>query len=226
MKTIIAYTVLVIIILACGKDKFDLSNVPKDDKYAKQILYFDHKKQAGKKEGKRELNDQIEFGVYVPDYTKEKGKEVCEFYSEFYKTYANEVGKKLTLSIDIWSKEVSKSESNNPDIQKKYLQGGMMRNYTNDVKEINLDDVVVKNNEPDTIKYYQKIISNNPSKIDERNARFMICFLYSEELKDTAKAIESMKAFLDRYPDEDEQKTRETVRMMLMMLGDQKSYSR
>lgn len=140
MKTIIAYLLLVILIFACGKDKFDLSNVPKEDKYAKQILYFDHKKQAGKKEGKRELNDQIEFGVYVPNYTKEKGIEICEFYREYYKSYANEVDKKLTISIDIWSKEVRKDEIDDPEIEKKYWKGGMAKNYNGDLDNITMEE--------------------------------------------------------------------------------------
>jgi len=140
MKTILSYFVIFLIVLSCGKNKFDLSNVPKDDKYIKQILYFDHKKQAGKMEGKHELNDQIEFGVYVPNYTKEKGIEICEFYREFYKTYANQVDKKLTLGVDIWTKEVTKEESDNPELQRKYWKGGLAINYIGELNNITMDD--------------------------------------------------------------------------------------
>ncbi len=89
-----------------SKKQFDLTNVPTTDKYKENQIKYGYKKQAGreKKAGKRILNDQIELDVYVPDFTIQKGNDVCNFYNEYYKTLANEDHDgRATITINIWS---------------------------------------------------------------------------------------------------------------------------
>lgn len=138
LKTFISFFIVVLIVLSCGKDKFDLSNVPKQDIYKENYIKFEYKNQSDKKEGSRELNDQLSLDVYVPDYTKEKGEEVCKFYDEYFKTDANRVDKKLTIEIGIWNKRIDKIDAENPKMQDQFFKGGLTHNYKNDLKEMNL----------------------------------------------------------------------------------------
>lgn len=207
--TIILSFITLLIITSCN-------NIPKEDIYKEYQIRYSYQNKAGQKEGNRELNDQIYLDVYVPDYTREIGEDICNFYDKFFKKNAKEVSDRLTINVDIWSSGVGRNELENPKLQK-YYRGGLIHNYKNDEREMNLDNVETKFKEPDTIKYYQKQIIKEGNNETIRQNRFLIAFVYSDILQDTVKTIEVCNEFLDLYPQND--KIRESVRMMLMMYG-------
>lgn len=138
-KLIYFYLIFSFFAVCCSeKKKFDLTNVPKEDIYKENQINYTRKYQAGKKEGNRVLNDQIELDVYVSDFNIQKGNKVCDFYNEYFKTLANELDGHLTIDINVWSEKVSKDKLEDPGYQDKYYKGGLMRNYFNDVKEQNV----------------------------------------------------------------------------------------
>lgn len=190
------------------------NNIPKDDIYKEFQIRNSYQNKAGQKEGDRELNDQVYLDLYLPDYTKEKGEEVCEFYDKFFKKSANEVNDRLTINVDIWSSGVGRNELENPKLQK-YYRGGLIHNYKNDEREMNLDNAETKLKEPDTIKYYQKQIIKEGNNEAIKENRFMMAFVYDDVLQDTLKAVELYREFLDLYPQND--KMGESARMILMM---------
>lgn len=109
-----------------------VSTFAQTDIYKKDIISFNLEEQAGKKEGNRILNDQLEINVFVKDFSIEKAKKICSFYKEFYKDRAKKKGNRLTIYIDVWSKKISPSQIDNVSIQNKYYHGGINYNYYNE----------------------------------------------------------------------------------------------
>lgn len=71
----------------------------------------------------------------------------------------------------------------------------------------------------EVIKVYENIAARYPNTKDERNALFMIAFTYDSNLKDTAKAIEAYKKFLEKYPTDTEgDRLSESASIMLKSL--------
>lgn len=141
IKYIVSLTMLFLISTACSKkDQFDLTDVPTKDKYQDNWINLEHKKLAGKKEGNRELYDQLTLDIYVPDYTPSKGKEVCEFYIEFFKPKANDVDKKMMLYIELWSERLKKGQLKGFEAEKKYYKGGVNYNYKSGEKFLDCYD--------------------------------------------------------------------------------------
>ena len=117
-------------IISSDAGKFDLKFVPKYDIYQDNIIRSSHKKQAGQKEGNRILDDQVEISVYVPDYSSEKGKAICNFYKEYYKTLSNKVERHLIVEVNLYN---SKNNINTVSSKEKDVsyKGGMTYNYNN-----------------------------------------------------------------------------------------------
>jgi hypothetical protein len=108
------------------------STFAQTDIYKKDIIRYNLKEQAGKKEGNRILNDQLEIDVFVKDFSIEKAKKVCAYYKDFYKEKAKKKGNRLTIYIEVWSKKILPSQIDNVNIQNKYYHGGINYNYYNE----------------------------------------------------------------------------------------------
>ena len=102
-----------------------------NDIYKENIIRMNKTVQAGKTEGNRVLNDQLEIDIFVQDYTIDKGGEVCAYYKNYYGKDADNVNNRLTISINLWSKKILSSEIDNIKLQDRFFHGGMTYNYYN-----------------------------------------------------------------------------------------------
>jgi len=109
-----------------------VSTFAQTDIYKKDIIKFNLKEQAGKKEGNRILNDQLEIDVFVKDFSIANAKKVCSFYKNFYKEKAKGKSNRLTIYIEVWSKKILPSQIDNINLQNKYYHGGINYNYYNE----------------------------------------------------------------------------------------------
>lgn len=120
------------LIAFCFSMLIAFSTFAQTDIYKKDIIRYNLKEQAGKKEGSRVLNDQLEIDVFVKDFSIEKAKKVCAYYKDFYTEKAKKKGNRLTIYIEVWSKKILPSQIDNVNIQNKYYHGGINYNYYND----------------------------------------------------------------------------------------------
>lgn len=136
MKTIIlSLTVLALLSLtSCGKlistetNKFNLNDVPTKDKYSSLIIQSSHSKQAGQKVGGKVLNDRVTLDIYIPEYSSSKGKDVCRFYREYYKTMANKLDGLLEVEVNLYdSKNSAGKKAGNIS-----YKGGILCDYSNE----------------------------------------------------------------------------------------------
>jgi hypothetical protein len=133
MKTIIlTLSALALLSLtSCGKivsnetNKFNLHDVPTKDKYSSLIIQSSHSKQAGQKIGNKVLNDRVTLDIYVPEYSSSKGKDVCRFYKEYYKTMANKLDGLLEVEVNLFD---SKNSTGKKEGNISY-KGGIFCNY-------------------------------------------------------------------------------------------------
>jgi hypothetical protein len=133
---ILALTFVALLFLtSCGKtvssekNKFNLHDVPTVDKYSALIIQSSRVKQAGQKIEGKALNDRITLDFYIPDYTVDKGKDVCKFYKEYYKTLANKLDGLLEVEIRLYNSNqdanlIGKKEGNIS------YKGGMVFDYS------------------------------------------------------------------------------------------------
>jgi len=101
------------------------------DIYKKDVIRFSLKEQAGKMEGSRVLNDQLDIDVFVKDFSIDKAKKVCSFYKDFYTERAKKRGNRFTIYVSVWSKKILSSQIDNISLQDKYYHGGINYNYYN-----------------------------------------------------------------------------------------------
>ncbi|MFZ4590858.1 MAG: hypothetical protein ACOYN6_07665 [Ignavibacteria bacterium] len=142
--TILALTFVALLFLtSCGKivsnetNKFHLNDVPTIDKYSGLIIQSSRIKEAGHNVGGKVLNDRVTLDLYIPDYTADKGKDVCKFYREYYKTLANKLDGLLEVEIRLYNAKqdanlIGKKEGNIA------YKGGMVFNYATEQYDENI----------------------------------------------------------------------------------------
>lgn len=129
------------VISSCGdiisnqKLKYNTTDIPTIDKYKNLVVQYSHSKAVVQPDGSRKQDDRITMTVNIPEYTKDKGKTVCRFYREYFKTLANKLEGHLVVELNVIS---SYSGINSPDIRKDAsYRGGMTVNYNiDDYKEM------------------------------------------------------------------------------------------
>ena len=122
---------------SCGKivshetNKYQLNDVPTVDKYSGLIIQSSRSKEAGQNVGGKILNDRVTLDLYIPDYSERKGKDVCRFYKEYYKTLANKLDGLLELEIRLYNAKQEANLIGKKDGNIAY-KGGMVINYSNE----------------------------------------------------------------------------------------------
>jgi hypothetical protein len=112
-------------IISLETNKYNLTDVPTIDKYKEYIVQSSKIKQAGQKINGKTLNDRITLDICIPDYTSDKGKVVCRFYKEYYKTLANKLDGLLEVEVNLYnSKNLAGTKEGNV-----YYKGGIVCNY-------------------------------------------------------------------------------------------------
>jgi hypothetical protein len=115
-------------IVSTETNKYQLNDVPKIDKYSGLIVQSSRVKQAGNKVGDKVLNDRVTLDLYIPDYADDKGKDVCRFYREYYKTLANKLDGLLEVEIRLYNAKQEANLIGKKDGNIAY-KGGMVFNY-------------------------------------------------------------------------------------------------
>lgn len=140
-STILILSILMLMAFSsCGdiisnqKLKYNPTDIPTIDKYKSLVVQFSHSKSKPEPDGSRKNDDRITMSVSIPEYSPAKGKEVCRFYREYYKTLANKLEGHLIVELNVFD---SRNGMNAADVKKDpSYRGGMTVNYnTDDYKE-------------------------------------------------------------------------------------------